>query len=108
MKPKIKPFVLVILDGWGYREEREHNPIAEAKTPFFDHLWKDFPRSLLNASEGSVGLPEGQIGNSEVGHMTIGAGTVIDTGLVRILKAMRAGDFCANASLQGLYRHCLK
>lgn len=108
MTAKIKPVVLVILDGWGHREEREHNAIAEAKTPFFDHLWKDFPHSLLNASEGSVGLPEGQMGNSEVGHMTIGAGTVIDTDLVRIVKAMRAGDFVANPSLQGLYRHCLK
>ena len=108
MKQKIKPFVLVILDGWGHREESEHNAIAEAETPFFDHLWKDFPHCLLDASEGSVGLPEGQIGNSEVGHMTIGAGTVIDTDLVRIVKAMRAGDFCVNASLQGLYRHCLK
>ena len=107
MKPKIKPFALVILDGWGHREEREHNSIAEAKTPFFDYLWKTYPHSLLDASEESVGLPSGQIGNSEVGHMTIGAGRIIDTDLVRITKAMHLGKFGKNPAFQKLFAHCL-
>lgn len=107
MKPKIKPLVLVVLDGWGYREDTEHNAIADAKTPFFDSLWKKYPHSLLNASEESVGLPEGQMGNSEVGHMTIGAGKVIDTDLVRITKAMRSGEFRTNVAFKELFRHCL-
>ncbi len=107
MKPKIKPLVLVVLDGWGHREDVEHNAIAEARTPFFDSLWKTFPHSLLNASEESVGLPSGQMGNSEVGHMTIGAGKVIDTDLVRITKAMRAGEFHQNSAFNELFRHCL-
>lgn len=105
--PKIKPFVLVVLDGWGYREEKENNPIAEAHTPFFDHLWDAYPHSILDASEESVGLPSGQIGNSEIGHMTIGAGRVIDTDLVRITKAMRAGHFLRNDALKALFAHCV-
>lgn len=106
--PKIRPVVLVVLDGWGHREETEHNAIAEAKTPFFDSLLKKYPHSLLDASEGSVGLPEGQMGNSEVGHMTIGAGRVIDTDLVRITRAMRRGEFHRNPAFKELFRHCLK
>ncbi|MBI5456928.1 2,3-bisphosphoglycerate-independent phosphoglycerate mutase [Candidatus Kaiserbacteria bacterium] len=107
MNPGVKPVVLVVLDGWGHREDTEHNAIAEAKTPFFNFLWKTYPHALLNASEESVGLPEGQMGNSEVGHMTIGAGKVIDTDLVRITKAMRAGDFNTNDAFKKLFQHCL-
>ncbi len=96
-----KQVALIVLDGWGYREDGHHNAIAEAKTPFFDKLWNEYPHSTLDASEEFVGLPSGQIGNSEVGHMTIGAGRVIDTDLVRITKAMQAGlPACAGRPAQ--------
>ena len=100
-----KPVVLVILDGWGYREDTVNNAIADAKTPFYDSLWAQYPHAVLDASEESVGLPEGQIGNSEVGHMTIGAGTIIDTDLVRITKAIRNGEFRTNPAFQKLFAH---
>lgn len=106
--PKRRPVALIILDGWGYREETEHNAIAAAKKPFFDTLLRDYPHSLLQASEGSVGLPDGQMGNSEVGHMTIGAGTVIDTDLVRISKAAAGNEFLRNEAFQKLFSHVLR
>lgn len=84
--------VLCILDGWGHREEFADNAVAQAKTPVFDQLWQSCPRTLLRASNGAVGLPEGQIGNSEVGHTTIGAGRVIWQDLPRISRALAAGD----------------
>ena len=68
------PVALIVLDGWGHREDTTHNAVAAAKTPFFDSLWKKCPHTLLEASGLAVGLPEGQMGNSEVGHTTIGAG----------------------------------
>ena len=100
-----KTVVLIILDGWGYREEKENNAIAEAKTPFFDHLWSDYPHSLLEASGLAVGLPEGQMGNSEVGHTTIGAGKVVYTDLVRISLAAKKGELDTNETLQKLFSH---
>lgn len=102
------PFALIVLDGWGHREETGHNAIAEARTPFFDLLWKDYPHMLLDASGAEVGLPEGQIGNSEVGHMTIGAGKIIDTDLVRITKAMHNGEFASNQAIAALFDHIRK
>ena len=108
MKISPKPVVLVILDGWGYREDSSNNAIAAAKKPFFDQLWKTYPHSLLKASGDAVGLPEGQMGNSEVGHMTIGAGTPIDTDLVRIDKAIVDGDFDKNPELLSLFDHVKK
>ncbi len=107
MKTK-HPTVLIVLDGWGHREEKKHNAIAEAGTPFFDSLLREFPHTLLDASGESVGLPAGTIGNSDVGHMTIGAGKVIDTELVRITKAMKAGEFSKNPALLGLFGHIKK
>src|SRR5690348_12855750 len=103
--PNPKPVVLIVLDGWGWREDATHNPIVEAKTPFWDSLWAKYPHALLNASEESVGLPEGQVGNSEVGHMTIGAGTVIDTDLVRITKAIRENKLGDNPAIAQLFEH---
>src|SRR5680860_1038545 len=88
-----KIVALIVLDGWGYREEKTNNAIASAHKPFFDSLWTEYPHSLLSASGPAVGLPEGQIGNSEVGHMTIGAGQITDTDLVRISKAIQDGEF---------------
>lgn len=103
-----KPSVLIVLDGWGHREESEDNAIAVAKTPFYDHLLATYPHALLDASSGSVGLPEGQMGNSEVGHMTIGAGKVIDTDLVRISKAAMAEEFATNPAFVQLFAHVKK
>ncbi len=105
---KNKKAILIILDGWGYREEKEHNAIAEAKTPFFDDLWANYPHSLLQASGLAVGLPEGQMGNSEVGHMTIGAGKTIDTDLVRINKAVENGSLHLNEALLKAINHVKK
>ncbi len=102
--PKI-PAVLIVLDGWGHRDEVEDNAIAEAPTPFFDHLWNTYPHALLDASADSVGLPAGQMGNSEVGHMTIGAGKIIDTDLVRISKAAMNHEFATNPAFVQLFDH---
>jgi 2,3-bisphosphoglycerate-independent phosphoglycerate mutase len=106
MKPK--QVALIILDGWGHREDTKDNGIAEAKTPFFDSLLAKYPHAVLDASGEDVGLPEGQIGNSEIGHMTIGAGKVIDTDLVRITKAMNRGEFITNPQIRGLFEHVQK
>jgi len=102
---KRKQVALIVLDGWGYREEKENNAIAEAKTPFFDHLWGEYPHSLLEASGLAVGLPEGQMGNSEVGHTTIGAGKIVYTDLVRISLAAKNGEFDTNTTFQKLFTH---
>jgi 2,3-bisphosphoglycerate-independent phosphoglycerate mutase len=78
--------VLVVLDGWGYRESLEGNAIALSRTPTWDALWKRESRTLLEASGLAVGLPEGQMGNSEVGHLNLGAGRVVMQDLVRITQ----------------------
>ncbi len=83
-----RPLVLCILDGWGWREATENNAIALAATPVWDRLWRENPHSLLDASAGEVGLPSGQMGNSEVGHMNIGAGRVVLQDLPRIDKTI--------------------
>lgn len=100
-----KQVALIVLDGWGHREDTKDNAIADAKTPFFDSLWNTYPHSTLDASEEKVGLPEGQIGNSEVGHMTIGAGRVIDTDLVRITKAIRNNTFNSTPAFVAAFDH---
>lgn len=107
MKAK-QQVALIILDGWGYREDPLHNAIAAAKTPVFSKLWKEYPHTLLKASGLAVGLPEGQMGNSEVGHMTIGAGKPVDTDLVRIGKAIDADEFKMNKSFVALFDHVKK
>jgi len=94
-----KPLLLMILDGWGYREETEYNAIAQANTPCWDRLWKENPHSLLETSGEAVGLPEGQMGNSEVGHMNIGAGRIVYQDFTRISLAMRDGSFTNNQAL---------
>ena len=85
--------VLVVLDGWGYRQEREGNAIELASTPVWHRLWENYPRTLLDASGLAVGLPEGQMGNSEVGHLNLGAGRVVMQDIVRIDLAVRDGSF---------------
>ena len=94
------PVVLVVLDGWGYRPARDGNAIALADVPTWDRLWARSPRTLLHASGLAVGLPEGQMGNSEVGHLNLGAGRVVLQDLVRISKAVASGDFFRNAALR--------
>ncbi len=103
-----KPVALIILDGWGHREEQSNNAIAQAKTPFFDWLMKTYPHTLLDASQEAVGLPKGTIGNSEIGHMTMGAGRVLDTELVRISKAIKNNELPRNPAISGLIRHIKK
>jgi 2,3-bisphosphoglycerate-independent phosphoglycerate mutase len=92
--------VLVVLDGWGYRPEREGNAVALANVPTWNRLWARAQRTLLNASGLSVGLPEGQMGNSEVGHLNLGAGRVVMQDLVRISESIRGGDFFRNPVLR--------
>ena len=98
----IAPVVLAILDGWGYRPESDHNAIRSATTPVMDALWHAYPHTLIEASGGAVGLPDEQMGNSEVGHLTIGSGRIIRQELVRIGQAVRNGSIAANAALNGL------
>jgi len=95
----VSPLVLIVLDGWGYREETDGNAIASAKTPIMDSLWQIYPKTLLQASGKDVGLPKGQMGNSEVGHLNIGAGRVVPQELVRISDAVDDGTFFNNEAL---------
>lgn len=97
-QPK-KTLVLLILDGWGYREQTENNAIAQANTPFMDALWQSYPHSLISGSGLDVGLPEGQMGNSEVGHVNLGSGRVVYQDFTRITKAIDDGDFFTNPVL---------
>ncbi len=90
--PRPKPVVLVILDGWGWREEEADNAVRQADTPCFDALWATCPRGFLRTSGADVGLPDGQMGNSEVGHLNIGAGRVVMQDLPRISAAMADGS----------------
>jgi 2,3-bisphosphoglycerate-independent phosphoglycerate mutase len=94
-----KPFVLIILDGWGHREDTRANAIAGARKPCWDQLWKNYPHALLSGSGKCVGLPSGQMGNSEVGHMNMGAGRVIHQDLTRIDLAIENGEFFKNTAL---------
>ncbi len=103
-----KQIALIILDGWGYREDTRNNAIASAKKPFWDYMWKAYPHCILKASGEAVGLPEGQMGNSEVGHMTIGAGKPVDTDIVRIDKAIQDGSFDTNPEFLTLFEHVKK
>jgi 2,3-bisphosphoglycerate-independent phosphoglycerate mutase len=100
--------ILIVLDGWGYREDSKDNAVAAAKTPNFDRYWKEYPHTLLEASGLAVGLPEGQMGNSEIGHTTIGAGKALDTDLVRIAKDITSGEFDINPAFISLFDHVKK
>ncbi len=95
----ISPVVLVILDGWGYRSSSDGNAVATAKTPIMDSLWAVYPHTLIRTSGKDVGLPDGQMGNSEVGHLNIGAGRVVPQELVRITDAVETGAIGRNAPL---------
>lgn len=91
-----KPLVLIILDGWGHRDATDHNAIAHGTTPTWDRLWHEAPHTLISGSGLDVGLPAGQMGNSEVGHMSLGAGRVIYQNITRIDKAIEDGSFYDN------------
>ncbi len=93
------PLLLMILDGWGYREEPGNNAIAIADTPCWDEMWRNDPHTLIETSGESVGLPDGQMGNSEVGHMNIGAGRIVYQDFSRITKAIEDGSFEDNSPL---------
>ena len=90
------PLVLLILDGFGYSDNPKYNAIAGANAPVWDKLWRNNPRTLIDTSGLAVGLPDGQMGNSEVGHMTLGAGRVVYQNFTRINKAIADGDFFTN------------
>ncbi|MGB9858392.1 MAG: 2,3-bisphosphoglycerate-independent phosphoglycerate mutase [Moorellaceae bacterium] len=94
-----KPLMLIVLDGWGYSEHREGNAVALARLHHFPRLWREFPHTLLQASGEAVGLPSGQMGNSEVGHLNIGAGRIVYQELTRISRAIRDGSFFQNPVL---------
>ena len=99
-KPGHKPLLLMILDGWGYRPEPDDNAIALAHTPCWDRLWQDDPHVLIETSGAAVGLPAGQMGNSEVGHMNIGAGRIVFQDYSRIENAIRDGSFRENPQIR--------
>ncbi|MGM0526655.1 MAG: 2,3-bisphosphoglycerate-independent phosphoglycerate mutase [Pseudomonadota bacterium] len=94
-----KPLVLMILDGWGHREEAPDNAIAAANTPVMDGLWNNYPHCLVDGSGAAVGLPKGQMGNSEVGHVNLGAGRVVYQDFTRISKSIQDREFFSNPVL---------
>jgi 2,3-bisphosphoglycerate-independent phosphoglycerate mutase len=94
-----RPLVLTILDGWGYRAETANNAIALARKPAYDKLLREFPNTLIRASEHFVGLPDGQMGNSEVGHLNIGAGRIVHMDITRIDEQIRSGEFQKNPAI---------
>jgi 2,3-bisphosphoglycerate-independent phosphoglycerate mutase len=95
--------VLVVLDGWGIAPAGPGNAVELAGTPVFDRLWREFPHTTLEASGEAVGLPEGQMGNSEVGHLTIGSGRILDQDLQRVNRAVSTGAFYENEALVGAF-----
>jgi 2,3-bisphosphoglycerate-independent phosphoglycerate mutase len=103
-----KPFLLLILDGFGFREDSTFNAINQANTPHYDQLMATCPHTFVSCSGEDVGLPAGQMGNSEVGHMNIGAGRVIYQDLVRIDKAVAQGDFARNSAFNSLFDNIKK
>ncbi|OXM84991.1 2,3-bisphosphoglycerate-independent phosphoglycerate mutase [Paenibacillus rigui] len=100
-----KPVALIILDGFGLRSETTGNAVAQAKKPNYDRYWAEYPHTTLTACGEAVGLPEGQMGNSEVGHLNIGAGRIVYQDLTRISKSIRDGEFFENETILGAIRH---
>ena len=96
---------LIVLDGWGLRDSREGNAVALARTPVFDDLWDKYPHTTLDASGRAVGLSEGQMGNSEVGHLNLGAGRVVKQDILRIDEAIEDGSFFENPALLAAASH---
>ena len=94
-----KPVILCVLDGWGYREGRDDNAIAQGATPVYDRLMRECPRGFLRTSGPDVGLPEGQMGNSEVGHLNLGAGRIVNQEIQRIGNAIADGSMAKTPAL---------
>jgi 2,3-bisphosphoglycerate-independent phosphoglycerate mutase len=103
--PRPKPLVLIILDGWGYRAEIKANAIALARKPTYDRLLREYPNTLIHTSGPFVGLPEGQMGNSEVGHLNIGAGRIVHMDITRIDLMIQNGDFFSHPVLVGAMKN---
>src|ERR1700729_2827929 len=93
MTKRPRPIVLTVLDGWGYRSETKGNAIALARKPNYDRLLTKFPNTLIHTSGPYVGLPEGQMGNSEVGHLNIGAGRIVQMDITRLEQLIASGEF---------------
>src|ERR1700684_2437050 len=100
-----KPLVLIILDGWGYRAETKANAIALARKPIYDRLLREYPNTLIHTSGPFVGLPEGQMGNSEVGHLNIGAGRIVHMDITRLDLMIRNGEFFKHPVLVEAMKH---
>ncbi len=100
--PRHRPVLLAILDGWGWRDDPADNAVAQGATPNFDRLMRDFPHAFLTAHGAAVGLPDGQMGNSEVGHLNIGAGRVVMQDLPRIDRAAAGGELAERVRASGL------
>lgn len=105
---KYRPIVMIIRDGWGYRKEKEFNATEIGENPYTKMLMREYPNVLLDASGESVGLPRGYMGNSEVGHMTIGAGKIFFQSLPRINKSIESGKFFKNPALVQAVENCKK
>ena len=103
-----KPTVLMILDGYGLNDNCSHNAVCEAKTPVMDQLMKQYPFVKGNASGMAVGLPDGQMGNSEVGHLNMGAGRIVYQELTRITKSIQDGDFFEIPAFKEAAANCKK
>jgi len=99
MSKSPRPVALIILDGWGYSEELESNAIAAANTPVWDRMWDEYSHSFIRTSGASVGLPGEQMGNSEVGHLNLGAGRVVYQEFTRVSRSIKTGSFFSNATL---------
>src|SRR5215470_11308767 len=100
-----KPLILIILDGWGYSPKTEANAIALARKPTYDRLLREYPNTLIHTSGPFVGLPEGQMGNSEVGHLNIGAGRIVHMDITRIDQMIQNGEFFRHPVLLEAMKH---
>src|SRR5438552_3786970 len=103
--PRPKPLILTILDGWGFSPTTEGNAIAAARKPAYDKLLREFPNTLIHTSGPFVGLPEGQMGNSEVGHLNIGAGRIVHMDITRIDLMIQNGEFFSDPTLTAAMKH---
>lgn len=103
-----KPIILIILDGWGHTDNTVYNAIYSANKPTWDRIWEDYPHTLINASGIDVGLPATQMGNSEVGHMNIGSGRIVDQEFTRITRALNDGSFYKNKNLNSAFKTAAK
>ena len=97
------PLLICILDGWGHRDDKKHNAIATASTPNWDRYWTEYPHTLIQSAGVAVGLPIGQMGNSEVGHMHLGAGRILPQDYTRINQAIESGEFSKNPKLNKIF-----